>query len=165
MPSLGRSRPMPAQGRSVEQRIGHGQAGEAPKIAIHGPELPNPMLPAEGGNARVVDAPAARVARQNLLPELVPVLLRLCQQHQCRRLQPRLYLIERPIGRRRRIVDAWMGDDRQKFMNAGPRNRPCGRAFGKLSKTFRCRSVKRRIFSMRVDENIRVDCDQEPRPS
>ena len=57
-----------------------------------------------------------------------------------------------------------MGDDGEKLMQTGPSDRPSGATIRKVRKIAYRGSVKRRVFSMRVNENIRVDGDQE-RPS
>jgi hypothetical protein len=58
-----------------------------------------------------------------------------------------------------------MGDNSEELVHARPRYRPrCGpRREG--TKGASCGLVKRRILAVRIDQNIGVERDQEPRPS
>lgn len=123
------------------------------------------MLRAESGDASIVDAGSGHCSARDERAQLVPVLVRFRKQYECRRFQPCIDLPKRCLEWRRRIVDARVGNDGEKLVQAWPRDRPSCAAFGKVGDAF-CRSgVKRRVLAMRVNEDVGIDCDQEPRPS
>ena len=93
------------------------------------------------------------------------MLIGLSEKNDRGRFQPCVDLLDCGGQRGRRIVDARVGDDREKFMQAGPGNRPGRTSFGQLRDATRGTRVERRIAPVRVNENVGVERDQEPRPS
>ena len=72
-------------------------------------------------------------------------------------------LVEGTGHRRRRCVDAWMSDDREKLVQAWPRNASDSRPLGQLRDASKSCLMERGIFAMRIDENIRIERDHAPR--
>lgn len=54
-----------------------------------------------------------------------------------------------------------MGDDRNEFVDTWPRDRPSSIPLCKVCNKARGGRVKRRILSMRINENVRIDGNQE----
>ena len=123
------------------------------------------MLLAKRRNSRVVNTwPVDTTSRQQCA-EGRPMVGGFGQHDKSGRCQPCVYLIECPCDRRRWRIDARMGHDSEELMQARPRNRPGCLPFGEFCHPLRSGFMKRRIFSMRIDQNVRVHGDQLPRPS
>ena len=129
------------------------------------------MLPAQGRNSGVVDARTSHPAFGDERTQFGPVLFRLCEQDQIRRFKPSVNLVERRGKRAWRIVDARMGDNSEKLVQAGPRNSPGRAAFGKVGQVTGSPRVEFRVPPVRVNQNVGVDRDHDdlddepPRPS
>ena len=90
------------------------------------------------------------------------MLIRFCQHHEARRLQPHIHLFNRERKRSWRAVDARMCNDGKKLVEARPRNCPAGIALGKPGNLLRRDGMEWRILTMRVNQDIGVDSNQEP---
>ena len=86
-------------------------------------------------------------------------------QGQTRRFEPGFHLSDRRGKRRRRRIDPGVGDNREKLMNAWPGNCPCRPAFGKFRQLLRRSIMPRRVFSMSVNQDIRIYRNYPPRRS
>ena len=80
------------------------------------------MLPAKGRDARIMDLSPDNPSLREQRSQLGPMVCRLGQERERRRLEPGVDLIERAREGRRRRIDAGMGDDGEKLMNAWPGN-------------------------------------------
>ena len=87
------------------------------------------------------------------------------QQNESGRLEPGVHLIESAFDGRRRRIDARMRNDGEKLVNARPGYRPRCVSLGELRDYAHRPFVKRRVFPMGGDEDVRVDRNQAPRPS
>jgi hypothetical protein len=94
----------------------------------------------------------------------MPVRFGLSQKRHAGRLEPRGDLVRRLSRLGRWIVDAGVCDDRKKLVEAGPRYRPCDATLGQIADAARRGLVPLRVLAVRVDQQIRVESDQEPRP-
>jgi hypothetical protein len=150
---------------SNDQGVSRPEPGEAAEVAIGRPELIDSVIDAECGDAGVVHQGPRDEARLDLRPEGHPVLLGLGEQHEARSLQPRVDLRERIRERRRRCVAARVGDDAEELVNARPGYRPGRDPFGELRDAAAGRLEPGRVLPVRVDEDVGVDRDHEPRPS
>ena len=115
------------------------------------------MLPTQRRDPRVVNlCPGdASIAQQTAQGR--PVRRGLGQKRERWRFDPGINLVEGPGRRRRRCVDAWMSDDREKLVQAWPRNASDSRPLGQLRDASKSCLMERGIFAMRIDENIRIE--------
>lgn len=171
--ALGRARlAMSASGEAgserrsgLEQRIDDGDPGEAAKVTVCRPQLVDAMLPAQRCHPGIVDAGTDHLAGREEGAQGRPVARRFAEERDGRRLQPRVDLIERTVERSWRHVDAGVGDDGEKLMQARPWDRPGLRAFGERGQPLQGGAMKGRVLTMGIDENVGIDCNQLPRPS
>jgi hypothetical protein len=152
-------------GGSPQQRIDHVERRKSAEIAVRRPEFAYAMLNTEGSHARIVHAGAHDLTGAQERAQADPVLVGLGEQNDRRRLQPRVDLLDCGGQGCRRIVDARMGGDGEEFMQTGPRDGPRRTSFSEFRDATRGARVKRRISPVRVNENVGVERDQEPRPS
>src|SRR6185437_14213194 len=119
------SRVRPLAGlRYAKERVHHVDAGKAAKIAVARPKLTDTMLPAQGGDAGILDLWSGDPAVGKQFPQRSPMQGRFAQQNQSWGPSPGLNLIKGAGQGRRRVIDAGMGYHREKFMQAWPRNSP-----------------------------------------
>lgn len=153
-----------ASRHSSGQRIDRTQPTKPTEVAVDRPKLGHAMLTAQRGNSSVMNLPARDPSRRHQATQFGPMLLCFSKQRQRRGFLPSTNLIQSSFKRRRRQINPGMRHDRQKFMQARPRDGPgCG-AFSELPDTLRCRCMKRCIGTVRIDQNIGVDGDHPPRP-
>jgi len=111
----------------TDERVPRSEAHEPAEVAVRGPDLANPVPQAKGRDAGVVHPRAGNPSGLDLRAQVSPVLGTLREEHEARRLEPRLDLVEGGLGRRRRIPDPRMRGDRQELVDAGPGEGPVPR--------------------------------------
>lgn len=123
------------------------------------------MLHAQCGDARIVHLGSLDFACQEKRLELMPMALPFPEQHESRRFQPRIDLVNGGVDRRGRCIDTWMGHDGEKLMDARPRNRPRCPSFRERLDYSGGPYVPFAVLAVGVDQQICVNGDQPPRPS
>lgn len=150
---------------SAHQRVPDGHPREAAEIAIHGPEFPHPVEAADRGDARVMHLRAGDPPLPEGRPELRPVAFGFREEHQAGCLEPRLDLVQGCGEGRGRGVDSGVSHDSQELVQARPGDGPGGPALGQLRDPRVGGIVPRGVFAVGVDEQVRVEGYQPPRPS
>ena len=87
------------------------------------------------------------------------------EQRGNRAFEPGVNLANRRIDAGWGIKNSRVGDNRQELMNTGPRDAPRHMTLGQSPNAGVGRCVPFGIRAVGVDENVRVGCNQLPRPS
>ena len=103
--------------------------------------------------------PARRCGRRAGSRRAPPSSRRLRSKLEVRRLEPGGNLIQGDVERRRRIIDARVGDDGDELVQARPGDRPARRALRQSGDAGVGAVVPEGIGAVRVDEQIGVDRD------
>lgn len=152
------------ESQRLDKRIIGPNPRKPTEISICGPQLADAVEPADRGDAGVVDAGTGNAAGFEKPAELGPVAVGLAQEREARGFEPGVHLPERGGERRGGLVDPGVRDDGEELVDAGPRDRPRGLAFGEGLEPRDGLVVPLRVLAVRVDEQVAVDRDRAPRP-
>ncbi len=130
------------------------QRREAREVAVGGPKFVDPVVEAQGGDSRIVNAGTADLSCQHAIAKALPVIGGLAEENQAWRLEPSFDLIDGGFGRRGRAENAGMRYDGQELMHDWPRNRPLGGGLGQGTHCLGSWLVPGRILAVGVDENV-----------
>ncbi len=151
--------------RRRHKRIEYSQRWKPREVSIRSPQSLDLMIDADGRDSRVMHTATGgkRVLRDRA--QRCRMRRRLADQHNRRRSQPDVDLIERLIQRAWRVEHARVSHDGQKLMHARPRNRPLACSLGQILDARSGPFMPCRIATVGVHQNVRVHRDHPPRPS
>src|SRR5260370_35010980 len=109
----------------MDERIYDIEAREAIKVAIRRPQFTHSVLTTKRSNPRIVNTRPGHTACCQQGAQIGPMLLRLGEQYERRRLNQQIDVVESNGERCRRTVYSRAWHNRQEFMQAGPGNGPC----------------------------------------
>lgn len=119
------------------------------------------MVQANRGDSGVVDFRALDFSCGRLFGECFEVTRTFAQQPQAGTGLPCSERFERGRQWRRWIVDLRVGHNGQEFMDAGPCDRPRSAGIRKRGDTIQSFLMPRRVFPVRVNEDVGIDSDHE----
>src|SRR5260370_4389830 len=149
----------------MDERIYDIEAREAIKVAIRRPQFTHSVLTTQRSNPRIVNTRPGHTACCQQGAQIGPMLFRLGEQYERRRLKQQIDVVESNGERCRRTVYSRACHNSEEFMQAGPGNGPCRTALGQLREAAHRRLVKRSILAVRVDQDVGVEGYHPPRPS
>ena len=119
------------------------------------------MVQADRGDAGIVDFRAFDFSGGRLVGECFKVPRPLAQQPQARAGLPCSKCFERGDERRRRIVNLRVSYNGEEFVKTRPCDRPRSTGISKMGDSVQGFLMPRRVFPVRVNEDVGIDGDHE----
>lgn len=141
-----------------------GERIEAREVAILGEQRRYAVLATHSDDLRVEREISDRASFYDRLEQKLGIPLAGRDEPQARRCEYTAQRLARLLDGEWRIEEARVGRHAQELAQAEDRQRPCCIALGELYQSRRSPCVLRQLLAVRVDQNVRVDGDQE-RPS
>ncbi len=148
----------------VGEGIHNLEIAEAAEVVITGDEFGDAVFETQRDDVSVVNHIAGGCCMAHGCIEHGRVVRRFRQQHERRRRQNLAQIFEGDIERDGRMEDARMSRHSEKFVNAGPGNRPGGRPLGEAFQNLEGAVVMPARLNFGINQNVRVNRLQRSAP-